>query len=664
MSSLSQLAILHTEARATSALSYGFEREGAKVLTAANAEALEAAVMAEGTQLVITGASSEPAAREALALVQGILVATGKPLPVLYFGNSISRADAISSGATEFIAEPAYVRDVVTLAKLLAPPVDLDRRSISGELSEHFGLFYLVRALITVQRTGVLTLMRGMRRAELRFYEGEVTSAQIGGLHGLPALHQMLLWANARFDLRDERVVRRQQIPMSANDVLADCQRFLGEIRSIAAGMSPSNVFVPVAERNLEDLPDSVRQVFRLFDESRTIADIIEDSPFRVADTLRIATRLLERGFLVPSSHEVPKHLMHTALAIEEWLTGNDTPVPIREDQPPGPAKGQPASPPETGAAESGSKRRKRRRGKSARKSKEAMMGAPVEAEGWADLLPTKSASLEPIAQVVPSSAAAGEINSSPSSRAADPIGANPTAPTRERFEEEVGATEQLSKIFVDETLGAVQSPVPRSSKTRDTARLRALPRKSRGDQEAKQAPREPGARRRPTTMSGELRAVKITDRATPAAPSIVVSERATSDPGEAPGEAEQPTVGQSAADLAMWEAVLRTAKDASSAAQAAIEAGVLQQPAAEAEPVTTDSAANVVSVAAAAEAALTEASVFSADEQAFFRRGTESVETQAPPVESFEDLDEAYELPKTLWQRLLADPNRDKRKK
>ena len=59
-----------------------------------------------------------------------------------------------------------------------------------------------MRALSASSSKGVLTLVRGFRRGELRLYEGEVTSAQLGGLHGLAAFHQLLLWPEARFELQ------------------------------------------------------------------------------------------------------------------------------------------------------------------------------------------------------------------------------------------------------------------------------------------------------------------------------------------------------------------------------------------------------------------------------------------------------------------------------
>ena len=42
-------------------------------------------------------------------------------------------------------------------------------------------------------------------------------------------MHQLLLWTEARFEYQREDVVRRQQIPMSHDELFADAERFLEE---------------------------------------------------------------------------------------------------------------------------------------------------------------------------------------------------------------------------------------------------------------------------------------------------------------------------------------------------------------------------------------------------------------------------------------------------
>src|SRR5690349_8578895 len=295
MSVISRLILLHPDVRLAESLRFGFEREGVTVTSVSPDGEVDPAAFEGGAALVVAGGRDSDEGRAMLARVRGALAWLGQQLPVLYVGNGISRDEAIAEGASEYLGQPAYVRDAVTVGRLLSNRRRDNAAVLIGELSEHFGLYYIVRALAAVRRTGVLTLVRGLRRGELRFFEGEVTSAQVGLLHGMGAFHQLLLWTEGRFELRPDSVVRRQQIPLEPAELLADAARFLSELHGVAGALSPAAVYERVEEqiaRVQGAIPDAVDAVLHMFDGSRSIADVVEDSPFRVFETLRLANRL------------------------------------------------------------------------------------------------------------------------------------------------------------------------------------------------------------------------------------------------------------------------------------------------------------------------------------------------------------------------------------
>ncbi len=696
MSALTHLTLLHSNEKAAQALRFGFEREGTRVANAADATGLQAAIE-DGSQLIITGAHSKDEAKEKLALIEGVLKDTTSRVRVLYFGNAISREEALKSGAHEFLSPPAFIRDVVTLSKLMATPMERRTQSISGELSEHFGLFYLVRALGMVKYTGVLTLLRGLRRGELRFYEGEVTSGQMGSLHGLAALHQSLLWTHARFDLREEQTVHRRQIPLERTELLRDCERFLREIRSVAGGLSPSAVLERNSAVSIEALPPQVVEVLELFDGTCSVADVIEDSPYRVFETLRIACRLAEQGFVNRANKDAPKHLMHTALAIEEWLVSGAvvTQSTSEEARPPGPEKGKPASPPQKGR----SKKKRGRKRKSSNSTKSAEAGPknpPASEQSWTDLLPTVQSSGE-IAQVVPATSAVGEISidaNRPSSRASRVGGTEPPPmPARERLEEK-GGVASLAKIFVDESLGAEQvaskrnDAVPEAHPSWEEKTAPAIPQSLAAMDVSEKENRESdlvlakSSKRTPKVVvdkdTAKVDAPPSLDAVD--APAKDRSDRkatkssGASDSKELPKATEGSKEGWSAESAkAAHVVVAQTAKDASLAIADIMQAAakdptvftsVPGEAKSRADSKSDSDAQEVRDLASAAEAAGSEAAHFSAEEEAFFDRGT--AEASAPPVaaESFDDLDEDYEVPKTFWQRFLSNPNLRQRKK
>ncbi|MCP4446535.1 MAG: hypothetical protein GY811_14495, partial [Myxococcales bacterium] len=109
MSALTHLTLLHANEKATAALRFGFEREGTVVAAVQDAEALQDSVD-NGSQLIITGGLDKDDAQRRLALIEGVLLGATSRVRVLYFGNSISRQEALSFGAHEFLTPPAFIR--------------------------------------------------------------------------------------------------------------------------------------------------------------------------------------------------------------------------------------------------------------------------------------------------------------------------------------------------------------------------------------------------------------------------------------------------------------------------------------------------------------------------------------------------------------------------
>jgi hypothetical protein len=262
-------------------------------------------------------------------------------------------------------------------------------------------VFTLVRALSAIGRSAVLTLIRGLRRGEVRFYRGEVTSAQVGLIHGQAALHQLLLWTDARFDFAHEDIVRRQQIPLDADELWADAERFLDGVRDSAGGLSPAMVLEQDVQRvhNLgKQIPTEVHGVLRMFDGHRVLADVLEDSPYRVFETLRVAQKAVEVGLLRIADSQKPKATWKAVLAVEEWLVGKETREAVVER----------TSQIESGPAES---KKKKKRGKRAKKPKTPPVGVKADID-WGALVPRViGAEVGPLSGVVPASGAHGEID-------------------------------------------------------------------------------------------------------------------------------------------------------------------------------------------------------------------------------------------------------------
>jgi hypothetical protein len=197
---------------------------------------------------------------------------------------------------------------------------------VQARLSEYHGLFYLLRALSVTGRSGIILISRGNKRAELRIADGEVMAVHIAGLQGLPALHQLLLWEEAALSLKFRSVPKRSNLHMSSQELLDECERFLRDFAHSASDLGPPRrVYVPSPDRDPSASglqPTQLGPALRLFDGRRTLTEAIEESPFRVFDTVRVVKRLVEAGVLVVKSDGEADAQPRSMLA--EWATVPD----------------------------------------------------------------------------------------------------------------------------------------------------------------------------------------------------------------------------------------------------------------------------------------------------------------------------------------------------
>ncbi len=435
--------MLDPDARASRQVQLGFEREGIETVVPAIPEdlaTLELGLTNGDTPALALVGGSEGAAIDLIKRARELLVAAKADVPIVFTGHG-SRAELIAAGADAVLAHPVYLRDVVTIGRILRN-VAHDREHLVGSLAETTSVYTLVRALCALGRSAVLTLIRGLRRGEIRFYRGEVTSAQVGLIHGQAAFHQLLLWTDARFDFAYEDIVRRAQIPMTPEELFKDAERFLEGVRESAELLSPSMVLEQDQQRVHglgKQIPTEVYGVLRMFDGHRVLADILEDSPYRVFETLRVAQKALEIGLLRPVAESRPKPGWRAVLAIEEWLVGSETREQVVE---------------RTSVIDSGPVSRqskpKFKKGKRGKKTRTPPTGHPIvkpatdakpDEIDWVSLVPRSiGAEVGQLAGVVPAAAAHGEIDVASRDKAREKLEALMDTGKRDRiFPTEIG---------------------------------------------------------------------------------------------------------------------------------------------------------------------------------------------------------------------------------
>jgi len=416
MPGLSKVIVLDPDARAGRQLQLGFDREGVpSTLAVVPAESGRLDLPTGEAGLVIVG-GTDGRALDLLRRTRLNLEESKVDAPIVFAGRGVRRTDAEAAGADEVVLLPAYLRDVVTIARLLRGQPATKRDHVVGSLAETTGVYTLVRALSALGRSAVLTLMRGLRRGEIRFFRGEVTSAQVGLIHGQAALHQLLLWTEARFEFHHEDVVRRQQIPLTHDELFADAERFLEGVRDSSGKLSPSMVLeqdLPRIHSLGKQIPTEVHGVLRMFDGHRVLADVLEDSPYRVFETLRVAQRACDVGLLRVVEGQRRKATWRAVLAIEEWLVGSDRDAVV--DRAAALTESGPVSTDRDSQPKLKGGRRKRQKQRANTPLAVATTPTPVSGSkpeiDWGALVPRiVGAEVGPLAGVVPAAHASGEI--------------------------------------------------------------------------------------------------------------------------------------------------------------------------------------------------------------------------------------------------------------
>ena len=453
----SKVVVLDPDARASRQVQLGFEREGIETVAPAvpaDLGKLELGLTnGDAPGLALVGGSDIDLVRR----TRELLVAGNADVPIVFTGRASKPDELIAAGADAVLSHPVYLRDVVTIGRILRNVPREHRDHLVGSLVETSGVYALARALCALGRSAVLTLIRGLRRGEIRFYRGEVTSAQVGLIHGQAAFHQLLLWTDARFDFAYEDIVRRAQIPMSAAELFKDAERFLEGVRESADSLSPSMV-LEVDTQRVQSLgsqvPTEVHGVLRMFDGHRVLADILEDSPYRVFETLRVAQKAMEAGLLRTVAEQRPKTSWRAVLAIEEWLVGSETRDSVAER----------TAPLETGPVGRQSKPKFKKKGK---RKKSPSPNVPTKPIGepkptdidWGALVPRSiGAEVGSLSGVVPAMDVHGEID----------------AATREKKREKLEAlmdTDKRDRIFPTE-IGLEPSVVVRNEDTDEWERI------------------------------------------------------------------------------------------------------------------------------------------------------------------------------------------------
>lgn len=329
---LRALLIVDADARFREGLAFAFRRAGLEARL--TGEAREVVELARGCQAVIAGPSL---GTRALAALVEALRRTQRAAPsVLAVGPAERREEALAAGAVEHVGAPAYLHDLVTLARLAAAGALGAARAMTGAIEDH-GVYLLARALCAARRSARVRLLRpsstGNRHGELLITQGRLAAARAGRQRGVGAFLQLLAWEAGGLCVEFSQG-ENMPAPSSEAGAIArpterlfdDGLRFLSQLRSAAARVGGLHAVYRRDERRLVEarrqIPAQVLSFLERYDGERSVLELVEDAPFRPLDTLMITYRLVELEIIAPRTdpaHDVARAL-RAKRAVREWL--------------------------------------------------------------------------------------------------------------------------------------------------------------------------------------------------------------------------------------------------------------------------------------------------------------------------------------------------------
>ncbi len=309
MSSSHAALIVDADPKGLEALVYGFQGANWRITACPTPETASLLVKASGAEIMVIASRTEH--EKAHTLIRQVRAKdTFHTLPLLVLGPEELRQPIKEHVDVDLLPLPAFVRDVLTASELLvAAGVTAAQRP--GEEPcfttpiAPLTTLSLVRTLCSLERSGQLRLERKGRHAELLFHEGELTSAQVGAgsLQGMAAVQHVLVWNDGALKLQLRPVARRGQIHQTLHEFIDEFDRFQRDFTHAMKDIGPSTTVYACSEERLQHssnaVPAEVTPVVRLCDGQRSLADIIDESPFRVLDTVRILARLVDLAILV-----------------------------------------------------------------------------------------------------------------------------------------------------------------------------------------------------------------------------------------------------------------------------------------------------------------------------------------------------------------------------
>jgi len=236
-------------------------------------------------------------------------------IPVVFLTSQKSIEDKIRGlelGVEDYLTKPIFVRELTArvnllLARRTQENIAATKTSLSGRTrftgsTQDMAVVDLLQTFEVSRKSGVVHLHSVGQDAHIYFREGKVVDAELGRLRGEEAIYRALIWNEAAFEVEFKTISNEDVIGGSTQAILMEGMRRVDEWGRLCEQLPPlTTVFeidhAQLLER-LNEIPDELNGILRLFDGKRTLTDVVDDSPFEDLSTLSTITKLFFEGLL------------------------------------------------------------------------------------------------------------------------------------------------------------------------------------------------------------------------------------------------------------------------------------------------------------------------------------------------------------------------------
>jgi DNA-binding response OmpR family regulator len=239
-------------------------------------------------------------------------------IPVVFLTSQRSIEDKIRGlelGVEDYLTKPIFVRELIARVNLLLArrtqeniaahnksPVS-GRTRFSGS-TQDMAVVDLLQTFEVSRKSGVVHLRSTEQEAHIYFRDGKVVDAELGRLRGEEAIYRALIWNEATFEVEFKAIANEDVIDGSTQALLMEGMRRVDEWGRLCEQLPALSTMFEIDHKQLlerlNEIPDELNGILRLFDGKRTLADVVDDSPFEDLSTLSTITKLYFEGLLIP----------------------------------------------------------------------------------------------------------------------------------------------------------------------------------------------------------------------------------------------------------------------------------------------------------------------------------------------------------------------------